>query len=524
MSGFSIGDVFGKTFLSAETIIGGRSTKKVFNATMTNLSVDGTSVPNTGFKEIITGKVVNGKAAGPNGWAYKKIGAVHGKSNKVSGGKLSSSNASEFFKSANGSSTGDDKMILYEDDAFNFHPAKGTTAKFKFRYVTNKTSSRSKQSSPYDYVVNIKKESVSIPTAAQSSSYPTITGYTKRNATSSASGYVDFTMEFDGDKSNDYWSVDMSSRSGSIGQSNFETDGKRFLRVGGKSPESQDIDRVEITLLSIVKNPVSGCTDSSASNYNSNATTDDGSCAYTIATIKSFTRSPTGTVKPGDMVKFSYALNSLGNIPNRKGFSKVEMLLDGTVIKDFGRSVAGDYTTAIPKEGNLNYEVRVSWDKVSATKTKSLSVNSVAPQSLVACEDPNASKYGETSASGDCGSCNSGYARDSSGTCKKEGCTTDDDYNFDPEAEIHKESMCGGTPATEQDPSEEREDSDETPLIEVLPETDLTDEVPETSDGTGVTTSGDAISAQIEPEEADLSKWILPGIGVLAVGAIILMR
>jgi hypothetical protein len=326
-------------------------------------------------------------------------------------------------------------------------------------------------------------------------------------------------MEFDGDQNNDYWSVDMSSRSSSIGQSNFETDGKRFLRVGSKSPESQDIDRVEITLLSITKNPVKGCTDTSASNYDSNATTDDGSCAYSLATIKSFTRSPTGTVKPGDMVKFSYALDSLGNIPSRKGFSKVELLLDGNVIKDFGRSVSNDYTTAIPKEGNLNYELRVSWDKVSATKTKSLSVNSVAPQSLVACEDPNASKYGETSATGDCGSCKSGYARDSSGgLCKKEGCTTDGDYNFDPEAEIHNESMCGGTPATEQDPSE-REDSDETPLIEVPPETDLT----ETSDET-ITTSGDAISAQIEPEEPGLGKWILPGIGVLAVGAIILMR
>ena len=41
-------------------------------------------------------------------------------------------------------------------------------------------------------------------------------------------------MEFDGDNSNDYWSVDMSKRSSSIGQSNFETDGKRFLRVGSR--------------------------------------------------------------------------------------------------------------------------------------------------------------------------------------------------------------------------------------------------------------------------------------------------
>ena len=88
--------------------------------------------------------------------------------------------------------------------------------------------------------------------------------------------------------------------------------------------------------------------------------------------------------------------------------------------------------------------------------------------------------------------------------------------------------MCGGTPTTEQDPSEEREDSNETPssdITEETPETDLTGDVPETSDGTGViTTSGDAISAQIEPEEPGLGKWILPGIGVLAVGAIILMR
>ena len=53
----------------------------------------------------------------------------------------------------------------------------------------------------------------------------------------------------------------------------------------------------------------------------------------------------------------------------------------------------------------------------------------------------------------------------------------------------------------------------------------MTGSVPETSDETGaITTGGDAISAQVEPEESGLGKWILPGIGVLAVGAIILMR
>ena len=532
MSGFSVGDVFGKTFLSAETIIGGRSTKKVFNATMTGLSVDGTSVPNTGFKQIISGEDFNGKAAGPNGWAFKSIKSVHNKNKKT--GKLTSSEAAEFFKSYSGEDTGDDRMILYQKDAFHFKPAVGTTAKFKFRYVTNKTSSNSKQSSPYDYVVNIKRGGnsggASIPTAAQSNSYPTITGYNYVRATSQASGYVDFTMEFDGDRSNDYWSIDMDKNwqgvGTGIGQSTFVSGGKQFTRLGGKAPYDEDIDRVEITLLSITKNPVSGCTDTSASNYDSNATNDDDSCVYTLATIKSFTRSPTGTVKPGDMVKFSYELNSLGDLPSRKGFSKVELLLDGNVIKDFGRSVGGDYTTAIPKEGNLNYELRVLWDKVSDAEDASLSVNSVAPQSLVACEDPNASKYGETSATGDCGSCNSGYARDSSGTCKKQGCMTQDDYSYDSTAEIHVESMCSGTPetggggtgnggtggtggdngggATDGGGTDGGQPYD-------LPESPETDE------------TGDAISSQIEPETPGLGRFVLPGIGVAAL-LVILMR
>lgn len=552
MSGFSIGDVFGKTFLSAETIIGGRSTKKVFNATMTNLSVDGTSVPNTGFKQIIAGELVNGKAAGPNGWAYRKIGAVHGKSNKVSGGKLSSSNANEFFKWSNGTTTGDDKMILYPDDAFNFHPAKGTTAKFKFRYVTNKTSSGSKQSSPYDYVVNIKKESVSIPTAANSSSYPTITGYTKQNASSSASGYADFTMEFDGDQDNDYWSIDMSSRSGSIGQSNFETDGKRFLRVGSKSPESQDIDRVEITLLSIVKNPVSGCKDPDASNYNSNATIDDGSCSFTIASINDF-KINKSSMTVGESAKISWELSS-GN------FSEIQLLQDGTNIMPAGLKTAQNSDTEVsPAVGDHKYQLKVLWNKPNVTpKTsseKNLNVQSAA--SYVQCTDPNRNK----NANGECASCKSGYYLDSAtdlcsqcndplrqkksngecgdcisgyseknGQCAKEGCTTDGDYNFDPEAVVHNESMCGGTPATggnggtggTGDGTGGGQTGGQTggtggtggtdgtgdgELIEVLPDE-----------------NGDAISSQVEPEEADLSKWILPGIGVLAVGAIILMR
>lgn len=541
MSGFSIGDVFGKTFLSAETIIGGRSTKKVFNATMTNISVGGTSVPNTSFKSIVTGVVVNGEAAGPDGWAYKKIGAVHNKSNKVQSGRISPSNAAEFFKWNNGSSSGDDRIILYDDDAFHFKPAKGTTAKFKFRYVTNATGSRSKQTSPYDYVVNIKKASVSLPTAANSSSYPSITGYSRKDATSSGSGFVDFTMEFDGDKSNDYWSVDMSSRSSSIGQSNFETDGNRFIRISGKSPESQDIDRVEITLLSIVKNPVSGCTDSSASNYDSNATVDNNTCSYTIASVSDF-KINKSSMTVGESAKISWKLSS-GN------FSEIQLLQDGTNIMPASLKTAQNSDTEVsPAVGDHKYQLKVLWNKPNVTaKTSSVkNLNVQEKVSYVQCTDPNRN----TNANGECTTCKSGYYLDSAtdlcsqcddplrqkksdgkcgdcisgyseknGQCAKEGCTTDGDYNFDPEAVVHNESMCGGTPTTGQD-SGETPSSD---ITEETPETDLTGEVPETSDET-ITTSGDAISAQIEPEEPGLGKWILPGIGVLAVGAIILMR
>ena len=538
MSGFSVGDVFGKTFLSAETIIGGRHTKKVFNATMTNIKANGTTVPNTSFKDLITGPVVNGKAAGPNGWGYKSIKALHGGSGKVgSNGRITASNANEFFKQANGSASGDDRMILYANDAFNFHPAAGTTAKFKFRYVTNKTSSSSKQAAPYNYVVNIKKESTSIPTAAQSSSYPNITGYTKQNATSSSSGYVDFTMEFDGDQNNDYWSIDMSSKASSIGQSNFETNGQRFLRVGSNSPASKDIDRVEITLLSITANQTTGCTDTQANNAGNYDIADNTQCSYTIATVSSFTLSKSA-ITQGESAVVTWNLSS-------SNFDEIQLLQDGTNIMPSNKKTAknSNHTVSPSSIGNHTYQLKVLWNKpnVSPTTSSTLNLEVQSPQSYIQCTDPNRNK----DANGECASCKSGYYLDTTsglcsqctdpnrnkesdgrcGTCKdgyalkddlcqKKGCTTDGDYNYDSTAVVHDESMCGGT-TTEQDPS--TDESDE-PLSQDLPESPdagLTDE--------DITTTGDNISAQIEPEEPGLGRFVLPGIGVAAL-LVILMR
>ena len=531
MSGFTVGDIFGKTFLSAETIIGGRSSKKVFNATMTNLSVDGTSVPNTGFKQIIAGEVVNGTAAGKNGWAYKKIGAVHDRQNKVNtSGTLDSSDADEFFKNYSGESTGDDKMILYRDDAFNFHPAKGTTAKFKFRYVTNKTSSRSKQSSPYDYVVNIKRSGettgVSVPTAANSSSYPTITGYTTQNATSSESGYADFTMEFDGDQENDYWSVDMSSRSSLIGQSNFETGGKRFLRVGGDSPESKDIDRVEITLLSITANQTTGCTDTQANNSGNYDVSDNTQCSYTIATVSSFTLSKS-VITQGESAVVSWNLSS-------SNFDEIQLLQDGTNIMPSNKKAAknSNHTVSPSSIGNHTYQLKVLWNKpnVSPDTSSIINLEVQSPQSYIECTDPNRNKDAngecascksgyyldtasglctqcddpnrEKDSSGRCGSCKSGYAL-KDGLCQKAGCTTEGNYNYDETAVIHDESMCYQDDGTggNGDGDEDGDDDDE------LPES-LPDE------------NGDAISSQVEPSKFP----VIPVVGAVALIGVLLLR
>ncbi len=235
-----------------------------------------------------------------------------------------------------------------------------------------------------------------------------------------------------------------------------------------------------------------GCKESDATNYDSSADRDDGSCAYIPAPITTFTISKVSvTGGANESVSFYWALDSSG----RKGISKVTLYANNTdgnnqELATWGPSVFSqnfDYNTSSLPVGTTTFELVAEWDRNPGNpddSSLSLTVNS--PQTLVSCDDPNASKYGESSISGDCGACNSGYyvgtdglctncelsnpdpyrsmntdgtcgdclpdyAEHTDGTCQKVGCITyadgtsaEDDYNYDPDAVTNDSSLCEG--------------------------------------------------------------------------------
>ena len=108
------------------------------------------------------------------------------------------------------------------------------------------------------------------------------------------------------------------------------------------------------------------------------------------------------------------------------------------------------YNTASLPVGTSTFKLVSSWASnrnKDAKDTVSLTVNS--PQTLLSCDDPNASKFGETSdTDGRCGDCNSGYTRGTDGLCQKSGCMDDTDANYDPDAVIDDVSACYGDDGT----------------------------------------------------------------------------
>ena len=230
-----------------------------------------------------------------------------------------------------------------------------------------------------------------------------------------------------------------------------------------------------------------------ASNYDALATRESGSCRYNPAPITTFTISKTSVTEgANETLVFDWTLDS----SDGKGVSTVKLYANNTdgsdqEIASWGPMVFSqtlNYNTSSLPVGTTTFRLEAVWDRNPGNSDEdTVTLNVSSPQTLINCNDPNASKYGESSLSGDCGTCNSGYylgtdglctncvaenddpfrdmddttgqctdcmagyAEHTDGTCQKVGCMTyadgtsaEDDYNYDPDAVTNDSSLCEG--------------------------------------------------------------------------------
>lgn len=499
MSGFSVGDVFGKTFLSAETIIGGRRTFGSENKQTFNASLSGFNTSSATFKSIVE-----------NGVENKSLGLT--------------------FKKQGSSSTyqGNPSFVDWDNDRIKLTGGGDYGLKLKGASdsIIKVKIQAAKPMGGSGHISGITRKDgkdVSLLTAAGRSDFPSIQPGANNNEV-----IVHLT------KSSDYIELDPGADASGIDTFTVNVDGHKFSRNNSKDARISLKGATPMYLgLISWELQIRGCMDPTATNYKPTANR-ESSCTYTVAPISSFTTSVSeSTQGVSKTTTFAWALDT-GTASAPKRATSVKLYVSNSagndqLIKEWGSGiVAQNYTYNLQNlpVGTNTFKLVSAWDKNAGTKkTETVSIEINSPQTLLTCNDPNASKYGETSESGDCGSCNSGYARDSSGTCKKQGCMTQDDYSYDSTAEIHVESMCSGTPETGGDGTGNGgtggdngggatdgggtgETGGDQPFTQDQPQTDET---------------GDAISSQIEPEEPGLGRFVLPGIGVAAL-LVILMR
>ena len=306
-------------------------------------------------------------------------------------------------------------------------------------------------------VVNWNGTNISLLTAAAKSDFPTITKiannkvrvelnksgtYISLDPGADVSGIGTFTVAVT-DKNGKIWKFERdNSASEKLSRANA------CSNAGGRYGTP-----IYLKLISWTKYN-DGCMDTTASNYDSNANRDDGNCQYQIAEIKTFTISKTSVVQGvSDQVNFFWELDTA----NGEKADLVTLYVtnaDGTdqEITTWGPYVYSQnytYNTASLPVGTSTFKLVSSWASNPGNTEKdtvSLTVNS--PQTLLSCDDPNASKFGETSDTGDCGDCNSGYTRGTDGLCQKSGCMDDTDANYDPDAVIDDASACYGDDST----------------------------------------------------------------------------
>ena len=431
--GFSVGDIFSKNFLSADTIIGGKSKKESFAAEI--VGVSGATVPTATFKQALSNSIP-GSSSGISHYFKEK-----GSSTKY---VCTSSGCPSFTEWENDRI----KLLGASDYGVNVNGA-GAGNEMTFRIESQAVMGGSGHLGP---VATYDGDKISLLSAARNSAFTNI-----KEVSGSGGKKVDVTLT----SGSHYISLDPGADASGIGtftvkfkgpngDIKFERDNSTDARISGSGKATP-------MYLGLVKWAMyqDGCMDNEAYNYKSKYNRQPASvtCTYKIAPVDTFTISKSQVTQgASDSVTFDWSIDTDPDSDGRKrqNASSVKLLVSNSSgndqeITSWSKGVTAQtytYNTSTLPVGTSTFTLLSSWDKVAGQEKKetvTLTVNS--PNTLLTCNDPNASKYQETSETGDCGSCNDGFQK-SDGLCQKVGCTTEGNYNYDETAEIHDESMC----------------------------------------------------------------------------------
>lgn len=481
--GFSVGDIFSKNFLSAETIIGGKSKQESFAAEI--VGVPGATVSNGTFKQAL-GHKIPGSGYGISHYFKKKDSSTKYVC-------TSSTDCPSFTEWEN------DRIKLLGASDYGVNVNGATGSEMTFRIESQAVMGGSGHLGP---VATYDGDKISLLSAARNSAFTNI-----KEVSGSGGKKVDVTLT----SGSHYISLDPGADASGIGtftvkfrgpngDIKFERDNSTDARISGSGKATP-------MYLGLVKWAMyeDGCMDNEAYNYKSKYNRQPASvtCTYKIAPVDTFTISKSQVTQgASDSVTFNWSLDTT----DRKNASSVKLLVSNSAgndqeITSWAKGVTAQtytYNTSALPVGTSTFTLLSRWDKVVGQEKKetvTLTVNS--PNTLLSCNDPNASKYQETSETGDCGPCNDGFQK-SDGLCQKVGCTTEGNYNYDETAQVHDESLCfdeNGDNGDNGDNGEGENGGDET---------------------------GDPLVAQETPEEGSFP--IIPVVGGVLLLGVLLLR
>lgn len=425
--GFSVGDIFSKNFLSADTIIGGKSKQESFAAEI--VGVSGVTSGQATFFQALTFSMP-GSSTGITA-EFRKKGS--GSTYNGAGGQTPS-----FVQWEN-----DRIKLLGASDYGVTVKGAGAGNEMTFRIESNAKMGGTGHLGP---VATYNGNKLSLLGAAQTAAFTNI-----KEVPGSGGKKVDVTLT----SGNHYISLDPGADASGIGTFTVKFKGPngdiKFERNNSYDARISGSGKATPMYLGLVKwvQYKDGCMDNEAYNYKTTYNRQPASvtCTYRVAPVDTFTISKSQVTQgAADSVTFDWSLDT----SKRQNASSVKLLVSNSSgndqeITSWSKGVTAQtytYNTSTLPVGTSTFTLLSSWDKIAGQQKKetvSLKINS--PNTLLTCNDPNASKYQETSETGDCGSCNDGFQK-SDGLCQKVGCTTEGNYNYDETAEIHDESMC----------------------------------------------------------------------------------